>query len=255
VKLACSVSSVGNRPLAEALRLISQCGYRAVQLDWQQVVRQLPSAGGQSKFLAEMLSEHGLRVCSINAGAITAERDDQCQLQVRRLCEVLPLAAELRVPTINIAGGARSLENFNTLREAIRQLAEAASDSNVGVCLVNEIGSRVENNNDLAALFAGDGAGTIGLTLDAGQFHAAGVDSSEVVRQNSSRVRLVHITDMMGTTEVPIGHGEIEIRTLSDVLQEHDFGGYMVYRTRLYDHQQPDKYVREACQQLLPLLA
>jgi len=255
VELACSVSSVGVQPLPDALGLIAEAGYSAVELHWQQVQRQFPNPVTAGPLMAELLRDRRLKLCSLNAGTITAERDDQCQLQVRRLCECLPLAKQLAVPAINLTGGPRTLENFNALRQALPRLAEEAAKLGLSVNVANEMDTRVENGNDLAAVFTGGLPDNVGIVLDMGQFHLASVNPADMIRQMQEWIRVVRIGDLMGTMEVQLGQGEVEIAALISTLRTHKYDGPIVYRTSLYDEEQPDRYIKHALRHLQPLLA
>lgn len=255
MELACSVSSAGRSTLPEALKMIRESGYRAVELDWHQIETQFPNISTAPQLLTELLEDYQLHLCSLNAGAITAQRDDQCQLQVQRLAECLKPAVQLRVPAVNVVGGPRTLENFNALRWSLEALIQRGSQVGCGINLANEFDSRIENANDLAAVFTAPAAQNIGLVLDVGQFSAASVDCLDIIHKMTEQIKLVRVADVMATTEVPLGQGQVEFRALIRCLDDHNYQGHIIYRTILHDERYPARYIRTAYEQLQSLLA
>ena len=71
----------------------------------------------------------------------------------------------------------------------------------------------------------------------------------------TERIKLVRVSDMMATTEVPLGQGHVEFRALIRCLDDHNYQGQIIYRTVLYDAHSPARYIRTAYEQLQSLLA
>ncbi len=229
MELACSVRMFGTARLAESLKKISRIGFRGVELDWEMICRQLPIESRRVSTVKEMMSEHDLRIAGVNAGNITAERDDQLRLQFRSIEKALQATRELDGNLTIVAGGPRTLENFNCMREGIlNTLAGTAEKYGLDLAMANEAGTRLENRPDFLGMFTAKFPPNVGVCIDIYHCHLVAVNAGDLFREMGTRIKLVRLSDMMATVPVLPGQGEIEIKGLIRTLRKVGYNGYIV---------------------------
>jgi len=212
--------------------VVARSGFRWVELEWDVLHRQILGPQGDVAGLHELLRDYQLVLGAVYLGSVTAERVDQVTLQVRKFREELERLAELKCPTAIIAGGNRTLENFNALRDGLNQLTEAGRALGVTVALANKCQSRIEDRRDLLAMFTGSEPSQARLCLDVYECHLAAVNPAEVVMEHGARLGLVRLADVMGTAPVQLGRGELELRGLVRQLRKAKYDGLVVLDDR-----------------------
>jgi sugar phosphate isomerase/epimerase len=229
VDLACSVRMFGSARLSESLQRISRVGFHGIELDWETVCRQLPVESRRVVAVKEMLSEYDLNVVGVNIGSITAERDDQLRLQFRSLEKNLQATKEIGGKLGIVTGGLRTLENFNCIREGIlKTLSGVAEKNGLDLALANEVDTRLENRSDFLGMFTAQFPPNVGVCIDIYHCHLAAVNAGDMFREMGNRIKLVRISDLMGTVPVLPGQGEIEIKGLIRSLRKVGYNGHIV---------------------------
>ncbi len=252
MELACSLRVFGNAArLGDSCRKARRAGFFAVELDWPRVCREIPDKSRRVAMVKEALSDHQLSIAGVIAGEVTAERPDQLQLGVRDLTRVFEELKDIGAKTAVITGGPRSLENFNCLRDGLLNfLAPEAERCGLEVALANQVDTRVENRQDLLAVFTTAYPEHIGACIDVYNFHLAAVNAGDAIREMGKRIKLVRMSDLMGTVSVPLGQGEIEIKGLIRALRKVGYDGTIVVDHLSVRDEKIDKALEQACQYL-----
>ncbi len=226
----------------QAIPMVRRIGFRGVELDGEDAIRQLPRSRMGFDMLKDVLDDNELVLTAVYMGAITAEREDQMQLQVKEISQYFETLKKLGAQNVIVVGGPRTLENYIYLRMGLINLGQEAAKFGIGIAVANELDSRLENAHDFQALFTGDMPKNVGACLDVNQFHLATENTGNVVREQQARIRLVRFSDMMGTLPVMLGQGEIELHPLVRTLRQAKFDGPVIL-----DHlpQRDEKIERE----------
>jgi len=215
--------------LSDSCRKAKRIGFQNVELDWERVCREFSDKTRRVTKVKTILLENDLNVAGVCAGNITAERADQLQLQTGDLVNAMESIKEIGGPLATVTGGHRTLENFNQLREGVGgNLAHEAERIEIDLALANQINTRIENRQDLLAFFTSPFSQRIGVCVDVYNFQLAAVNSGDVIREMAKRVKLVRMSDMMGTIPVAFGQGEIEIKGLIRALRKVGYDGTIV---------------------------
>jgi sugar phosphate isomerase/epimerase len=246
VDLVCSLRLFKNSPLTEVLPAVRRIGFRGVELDWETTRRQLSAKPSWPAYVKKMLENNDLDLYAVCLGALTAERDDQLHLQVRAMIGVLEAVKEMGARLVIVTGGPRTLENFNCFRQGLVTLADAAVRYELEVAAGNELDTRLENPHDFRAFFTTGLPSNVGACLDVHYFHLAAVNMGDVVREQEGRIKLVRMSDMMGTLPVMPGQGEIEIRALVRTLRQAGFDGPVVLDHLHMRTEKPEREIEQA---------
>ena len=86
----------------------------------------------------------------------------------------------------------------------------------------------------------------LGLCVDTGHFHSAGVDTAAFIRRHGSRVYSVHFKDHVGTVSVGIGRGEIDLAAVVQALREVGYDRGLTIELEVADPQNLPRYTEEA---------
>lgn len=107
-------------------------------------------------------------------------------------------------------------------------------------------GNVLQQPEDFERVFGAVDDPRLGLCIDTGHSHAAGVDTSATIRRFASRVHAVHFKDHVGTTSVGIGRGEIDLAAVIAALREIGYDGGLTMELEVPDPENLPKYTEEA---------
>lgn len=94
----------------------------------------------------------------------------------------------------------------------------------------------------------------LGVCVDTGHFHSAGVDNLAFIRCHARRLYSVHLKDHRGTVSVGIGRGEIDLAAIVAVLREVGYDRGLTVELEVEDPQNLPRYTQEAYVYLSGLL-
>lgn len=116
------------------------------------------------------------------------------------------------------------------------------------------MGSQFQNEADYEAIFAHITTKQIGITIDTGHFHVAGVNWKALIRKYPDRIYNVHVKDHVGPQSVPIGEGEVDMPGLLHALRTIDYRGPLAVELEVEDPENLPRYVADAYQYLSGLI-
>ena len=116
------------------------------------------------------------------------------------------------------------------------------------------MGSQIRDAEDYDEILSRVDSDQIGITVDTGHFHTAGVDVVDLICRYPDRIWNVHLKDHVGAQSVPIGAGEIDLPGLIAVLAEVNYDGFLALELEVQDPENAPRYVEEAYQYLSGLL-
>jgi sugar phosphate isomerase/epimerase len=167
------------------------------------------------------------------------------------------LTAELGGDHVTSTGATRrgmagGLENvIHCAREALAQLPAQLP---VRLALEPHYGNVLEQPEDFQRVLDAIPDARLGLCVDTGHFHAAGVDIPAFIRAFASRVCSVHLKDHLGTVSVGIGRGEVALPAVIAALREVGYRGDLTVELEVEDPQNLPRYTTEAYIYLCGLL-
>jgi sugar phosphate isomerase/epimerase len=94
----------------------------------------------------------------------------------------------------------------------------------------------------------------LGVCVDTGHFHAAGVDIPGFIRDFAPQLCSVHLKDHLGPISVGIGRGEIDLPAAIAALREVGYAGDLTVELEVEDPQNLPRYTSEAYIYLCGLL-
>ena len=86
----------------------------------------------------------------------------------------------------------------------------------------------------------------IGICIDTGHFHRAGVDTIALIRRFAPRIYGAHFKDVLGSRAVGIGRGEIDLGAIISALEEVGYRGDLNLELEVEDRENIPRYIEEA---------
>ena len=141
-------------------------------------------------------------------------------------------------------GEAGGLERVISCAEQALELIPAGSEIKMG--LEPHYGNILQEREDFERVLAAIDDPRVGICVDTGHFHSAGVDTVALIHDFGPRIHSVHLKDHVGTVSVGIGRGEIDLAAEIGALREIDYQGGLTIELEVEDPQNLPRYTEEA---------
>jgi sugar phosphate isomerase/epimerase len=266
-KFALSSSAYSRFKFAQAVRHIALAGYAGVELvadaphGYPPVLNEADRKGMHSA-----LAQSRLAVSNVNAGPMTALRDDlrpswiepDVVLRQERLQHTLDaaqLAKDIGGPSISTLGGGPPDPDVPPDRartyflEGLQQVAADAATKKLPILFIEpRPGLLIETAEQALEVVAQVGAKRLGVTVNTGHFHRGDRDLAAAVRRLGPALGHVHVEDVApdgsGTVVVP-GTGLVDFATLFAALGDIGYDGWLTVEQSGAD-MHPDDAARQA---------
>ena len=254
----CALRAPGRDELIETLNHAPAAGYRywgvAGPTFWTPGVPQWVDAAKINR-MADEAGLHGMT--EVYAAAIPTDSASAAVRYVENsLIHSARLAEALRSPLLVFSGGKRETgtAGLDACIAGIERLLPMIGDLEVRVALEPHYHSRYQDAADFDYIFNRIDHPKIGITVDTGHFHSAGVDTKALIRKYAPKILNVHLKDHVGTQSVNIGEGEIDLKGIFAVLMEIGFSGALALEIEPEDTENLPKYVRSSHAYIVGLL-
>ena len=258
ITLSCTTCALRNPPLdeiSETLEHAPKAGYTywglAGPITWTPALIQWLDTEG----LQRQAAEAGLKgLTEVYASAISTDSVEAAESCVEDLLLNAQAAVKLKCPLLVFSGGKRQNNGMKHTLAGLDKLVTEISDLPVKVALEPHVGSQFQNETDYDEIFAHITTEQIGITIDTGHFHVAGVDWKALIRKYPDRIYNVHVKDHVGSQSVPIGKGEVDMPGLIHELRALDYRGPLAVELEVEDPENLPRYVADAYQYLSGLI-
>lgn len=256
--LSCTTCALRNPPLdeiSETLEHAPKAGYThwglAGPITWTPGLIQWLDTEGLQRRAAEV----GLKgLTEVYASAISTDSVEAGESCVEDLVLNAQAAVKLECPLLVFSGGKRQTDGLKHTLAGLNKLAESIADLPVKVALEPHTGSQFQNEADYDEIFDHITTKQIGITIDTGHFHVAGVDWKALIRKYPDRIYNVHVKDHIGSQSVPIGEGEVDMPGLLHELRAINYRGPLAVELEVEDPENLPRYVADAYQYLSGLI-
>lgn len=256
--LSCTTCALRNPPLDEILETFRHApvaGYSywglAGPITWTPgLIRWLDTEGLQRR-----AAEVGLKgLTEVYASAIATDSVEAAERSVEDLLLNVEASVKLKCPLVVFSGGKRTPGGLENTLAGLRKLLRLIADMPVKVALEPHVGSQFQNETDYEEIFGNITTEQLGITIDTGHFHEAGVDWKALIRKYPDRIYNVHVKDHVGSQSVPIGQGEIDMPGLIRELRAINYRGPLAVELEVKDPENLPLYVSDAYQYLSDLI-
>jgi len=167
---------------------------------------------------------------------------------------LVDVAETLRSPQVVFTGGRPNEGGLEATIAGIEVLLPLIAGRPVRLAVEPHRHSQIETRQDFDAIFRRIKSPQVGITVDCGHFHSAGVDWDALICDYPDRIYNVHLKDHVGEQSVPIGKGEIDIRRLIKRLHQIDYRGALAVELEVVDPENLPRYCVEAYTYLYALV-
>ncbi|MBI2298884.1 MAG: sugar phosphate isomerase/epimerase [Armatimonadetes bacterium] len=130
--------------------------------------------------------------------------------------------------------------------DCVGQVLERIGDLDLKLALEPHFGNTLQQPEDFARILDEFADPRVGVCVDTGHFHSAGVDTPALIRRFAPRVYNVHLKDHVGTTSVGIGRGEVDLAACVAALRDVRYAGDLTVELEVDDPQNLPLYTHEA---------
>ena len=191
----------------------------------------------------------GLKCVGLHTVGWGGKDGEDVRARARAIAKCVGFAQELGCWHITTTGASRRGEPgaLERVIACVRQvLQQIPSDCDVKLTLEPHYGNVLERPEDFDAVLDAVTDPRVGLCVDTGHFHSAGVDTVAFIHQHAPRICAVHLKDHVGTVSVGIGRGEIDLPTVIAALQETQYQGGLTLELEVEDPEHLPRYTEEA---------
>ena len=156
-------------------------------------------------------------------------------------------AAEvLGSPLVVISGNKRVEGGIEATIAGLEALLPLVADRPVRIALEPHHRKQIQFLEDYDAIFSRIKSPQVGITLDSGHFHSAGVDWEKLIERYRDRIFNFHVKDHIGTQSVAIGAGEVDLKGYIEALNAIDYEGPLAVELEVEDWENLPRYCAEA---------
>jgi sugar phosphate isomerase/epimerase len=160
--------------------------------------------------------------------------------------QLFDVAVKMESPLVVITGRPRTEAGLEPTIAGIKALLPLIENKPVGLALEPHFGSQIQFFEDYEAIFEQIKSLQVGITLDSGHFHSAGVDWKSLIHRYPERIYNFHVKDHIGTQSVPLGTGEINLRGYIEELHTIGYDGALAVELEVIDLENLPRYCAEA---------
>ena len=186
-------------------------------------------------------------ITEVYAGPIRTESMEAALSYVNdSLLSSAEFSVALGCPLLVFSGG-RRLEDTPGLDAhvaGLNRLLEGIKNMNLKVAIEPHYRSWFSSAEDFDYIFDRIDHPQLGITVDTGHFHSAGVDTPGFIKKYAPKILNVHLKDHVGTQSVNIGDGEIDLKGIFSLLKDLDFSGPLALEIEPKDKENLPKYVK-----------
>jgi sugar phosphate isomerase/epimerase len=243
----CSTRIPGKDEISECFIHAPMAGYKAWGLQgplfWTPVLARWANIDLINHYAAEV----GLERCTeVYGAAFPTDSVAEAQRAASDRVLLFDVAEKMGSPLVVITGRPRKDGGLEPTIAGIKTLLPLIAHKPVKLALEPHYGSQIQFIEDYESIFDQIDSLQVGITLDSGHFHAAGVDWKHLIHRFPERIYNFHVKDHIGAQSVPLGAGEIDLRGYIEELHSINYEGALAVELEVVDPENLPRYCSEA---------
>ena len=183
----------------------------------------------------------------------TSSMADACRA-APDIATLFDVAETLESPLLVLSGNKRVAGGIEATIAGLEALLPLIENRPARIALEPHYRSQIQFIEDYDAIFGRIQSPQVGITLDSGHFHAAGVDWALLIERYRDRIYNFHVKDHISVQSVAIGAGEVDIRGYIEALHGIDYEGALALELEVVDWENLPRYCAEAYNYLWELV-
>lgn len=235
--------------VAATLELAPAAGYRLMEIHGPMTWSVEAVGAFDLPAIRTALARSGMECIGVYSPGWGGANPDQVREHTRAIARCAAIVEDLGGDHVTSTGAVQrgtpgGLESV--IECALLVLDQLPSSSPVRLCLEPHFGNVLQDREDFEAVLAAIPDPRLGLCVDTGHFHSAGVDTVAFIHDLAPRIYNVHVKDHLGTVSVGIGRGEIDLAAIVAALREIDYTGALTVELEVEDPENLPRYAHEA---------
>ena len=224
---------MGDEDFKYAFDTIPQLGLKNVEFNvWYP--RNLTPAGVRG--IQERCAARGLKPVCLQSLSFGGGTKDAIVKDIREKLWLMECGRTLGCRRIKCSGYKRGAEGgLDAIITVLKELAPAAEERGLLLCVENHDGSNLENAADFDRVFSAIASPNVGLCLDPGHFAKAGVDPFAIATRFKDRLLHLDLKDFKDGEWARYGEGVIDLPRLVTQVIKDGYRGYLVIELSLRD--------------------
>jgi sugar phosphate isomerase/epimerase len=235
--------------VAATLELAPKIGYKSMEIHGPMTWSVAAVDAFDLPAVQAQLQASGMRCAGLYPPGWGGKDDLDVRERARAIARCVHLAEELGASHLGMTGASRRGEPgaLERVIACVRQVVDQIPPTSpIKLTLEPHYGNVLEQPEDFARVLEAIPDPRVGLCVDTGHFHSAGVDTVAMIRRFAPRVYSVHLKDHRGTVSVGIGRGEIDLPAIIAALREVDYPGGLTVELEVEDPENLPRYTEEA---------
>jgi sugar phosphate isomerase/epimerase len=199
--------------------------------------------------LTKNLQASGISCAGLYTPGWGGQDDQDARQHARAIARCVQFAEALGGDHVTSTGASPRAEQ-GALRRVMLCVEEVLrmtpTTSPVRLALEPHFGNVLEQLEDFDRILQAFPDPRLGVCVDTGHLHSAGVDIPEFIHRFGPRVYSVHLKDHLGEVSVGIGRGEINLKAVVDALLAIQYKGGLTVELEVKDPQNLPVYTEEA---------
>ena len=243
----CSTRIPGRDEISECFNYAPQAGYKAwgaqsPLFGWPGMIR-----WANIDLIIQCAKDAGLENCTeIYGAAFPTGSVAEAQAASGFRAQLFDVAIRMGSPLVVITGRPRTDAGLEPTIAGIKALLPLIENKPVKLALEPHFGSQIQFFEDYEIIFEQIESLQVGITLDSGHFHCAGVDWKRLIHRYPERIYNFHVKDHVGMQSVPLGTGEIDLRRYIQELHAIAYEGALAVELEVVDMENLPRYCSEA---------
>lgn len=174
---------------------------------------------------------------------------EDARLHARAIARCAEFAEALGGTHVTSTGASRRTEKdaLDRVKLCVEEVLKSVSPTSpIHLALEPHFGNVLEQFDDFEKILEAFPDPRLGVCVDTGHFHSAGVNIPEFIHRFGPRVYSVHLKDHLGETSVGIGRGDINLTSVIDALRAINYQGGLTVELEVNDPQNLPRYTEEA---------
>jgi sugar phosphate isomerase/epimerase len=195
------------------------------------------------------LNSSGLRCAGIYTPGWGGHSDEEVRQHAVAIAACADYAQVLGAHHITSSGASPRQEPgaLGRVLACVQQVLERVQESNpIKLTLEPHYGNVLQQPEDFRTILDATTDERVGLCVDTGHFHSAGVDTVALIHEFGPRIHATHLKDHIGTVSVGIGRGEINLLAEIEALRQVGYTGDLTVELEVNDPQNLPRYTQEA---------
>lgn len=239
----------------EALADAANAGYKFIEVQGGRFAGLVEQGESGVEECQEELGQAGLTPVVVYGPGYGGKTMEEAEQSARAITKYVKAAHQLGCRVEVSSDGPRLEGGLERIIRTLELLEPEIEKWDMKLGLEPHLNNRLERIEDYDTIFAVVKNPRIGVCIDTGHFHSAGVDVPRLIDKYPDRIFHVHIKDHLGTESVPFGQGETDNLGCLRALKRIGYQGFLSVELEVRDKAETPAYVRRAREYLEGLIA